>query len=105
MSLWSYAEYKPRFVHTRQTRSLSVEFEGEIYSINLEEEEEKEQEEEEELHILQSKSIVKRHGSYSEEEEEEAEEDHPEDGDGIKAMFADGTNTVGQPDSVKVTHK
>ncbi|XP_058033224.1 extracellular sulfatase Sulf-1 isoform X2 [Ahaetulla prasina] len=101
----SVQKYKPRFVHTRQTRSLSVEFEGEIYSINLEEEEEKEEEEEEELHILQSKSIVKRHGSYSEEEEDEAEESHPEDGDGIKAMLADGANTVGQPDSVKVTHK
>ncbi|XP_070604003.1 extracellular sulfatase Sulf-1 isoform X5 [Erythrolamprus reginae] len=101
----SVQKYKPRFVHTRQTRSLSVEFEGEIYSINLEEEEEKEDEEEEELHILQSKSIVKRHGSYSEEEEDEAEERHPEDGDGIKAMLADGTNMVGQPDSVKVTHK
>ncbi|XP_026561896.1 extracellular sulfatase Sulf-1 [Pseudonaja textilis] len=101
----SVQKYKPRFVHTRQTRSLSVEFEGEIYSINLEEEEEKEEEEEEEFHILQSKSIVKRHGSYSEEEEDETEEGHPEDGDGIKAMLADGTNTVGQPDSVRVTHK
>ncbi|XP_063155434.1 extracellular sulfatase Sulf-1 isoform X1 [Candoia aspera] len=99
----SVQRYKPRFVHTRQTRSLSVEFEGEIYNINLEEEEE-----EEELHILQPKSIVKRHGSYSEEEEEEeeeTEEDHPEDGGGDKAMLADGTNTVGQPDSVRVTHK
>ncbi|KAM6456129.1 extracellular sulfatase Sulf-1 isoform 2-T3 [Liasis olivaceus] len=96
-------KYKPRFVHTRQTRSLSVEFEGEIYNINLEEEEE---EEGEELHILQPKSIVKRHGSYSEEEEEEeAEEDHSEDGGGVKAMLADGTNIVGQPDSVRVTHK
>ncbi|XP_013917650.1 PREDICTED: extracellular sulfatase Sulf-1 isoform X1 [Thamnophis sirtalis] len=101
----SVQKYKPRFVHTRQTRSLSVEFEGEIYSINLEEEEEKEEEEEEVVHILPSKSIVKRHGSYSEEEEDEAEEGHLEDGDGIKAMLADGTNTVGQPDSVKVTHK
>ncbi|XP_025030599.1 extracellular sulfatase Sulf-1 isoform X2 [Python bivittatus] len=100
-------KYKPRFVHTRQTRSLSVEFEGEIYNINLEEEEEEEEEGEEELHVLQPKSIVKRHGSYSEEEEEEeeAEEDHSEDGGGVKAMLADGTNIVGQPDSVRVTHK
>ncbi|XP_039201322.1 extracellular sulfatase Sulf-1 isoform X3 [Crotalus tigris] len=102
----SVQKYKPRFVHTRQSRSLSVEFEGEIYNINLEEEEEKEEEEdEEELHILQPKSIVKRHGSYSEEEEDEEEEGHPEDSDGIKAVLADGTNTVGQPDSVRVTHK
>lgn len=83
-------EYKPRFVHTRQTRSLSVEFEGEIYDVNLEEEE---------LHILQPKSIVKRHGSYS--EEEELSEDTTDNA----GMLADGTNAVGQPNSVRVTHK
>lgn len=64
-----------------------MEFEGEVYDINLEEEE---------LHVLEPKSIVKRHGSYSEEEEpsEDAEE-----------MLADRANTVGQSDSVRVTHK
>ncbi|XP_060631424.2 extracellular sulfatase Sulf-1 isoform X1 [Anolis sagrei] len=97
----SMPKYKPRFVHTRQTRSLSVEFEGEIYDINLEEE----------LHIPQPKSIVKRHGSYSEEEDNEDQEEQQlqgsedDGGGGHEAMLADGSNTVGQPDSVRVTHK
>uniref|UniRef100_A0ABM5GBU3 Extracellular sulfatase n=1 Tax=Pogona vitticeps TaxID=103695 RepID=A0ABM5GBU3_9SAUR len=91
----SVQKYKPRFVHTRQTRSLSVEFEGKIYDINLEEEEE--------LHILQPRNIVKRHGNYGEDEEQPQ---HSEDGDGGgKAMLADGTRTAGQSDSVPVTHK
>ncbi|KAJ7338901.1 hypothetical protein JRQ81_012803 [Phrynocephalus forsythii] len=90
----SVQKYKPRFVHTRQTRSLSVEFEGEIYDINLEEEEE--------LHILQPKNIVKRHGNYGEEEQARTSKDG---GDSAEAMRADRTRTAGQPDSVRVTHK
>ncbi|RXM27142.1 Extracellular sulfatase Sulf-1 [Acipenser ruthenus] len=74
--------YKPRFVHTRPTRSLSVEFEGEVYDINLEEEAQP---------AYETRNISKRH--YDLEVEEDLEE-----------MLADD-NAVGQPSSVKVTHK
>lgn len=82
--------YRPRFVHTRSTRSLSVEFEGQIYDIDLAADDQS---------AVRRRVIRKRH--YEQEDQELALESE----DGSEEMLADDTNTVGYPNSVKVTHK
>ncbi|XP_063729828.1 LOW QUALITY PROTEIN: extracellular sulfatase Sulf-1 [Eleginops maclovinus] len=79
--------FRPRFVHTRQTRSLSVEFEGQIYDVDLQADDQM---------AVRRRSISKRH------------HDDPEllpGLDGSEEMLADDTNAVGYLNSVKVTHK
>lgn len=80
--------YRPRFVHTRPTRSLSVEFEGQIYDIDLQADDQS---------AVRRRVITKRHHNT---EDPEFVSD-----DGSEEMLADDTNAVGYPNSVKVTHK
>ncbi|XP_039982404.1 extracellular sulfatase Sulf-1 isoform X2 [Xiphias gladius] len=82
--------YRPRFVHTRPTRALSVEFEGQIYDIDLQADDQS---------AVRRRAISKRH--YN---QEGPEFDSGTD-DGSEEMVADDTNAVGYPNSVKVTHK
>ncbi|XP_030071209.1 extracellular sulfatase Sulf-1 isoform X2 [Microcaecilia unicolor] len=92
-------KFKPRFVHTRQARSLAVEFEGEIYDINLEEKE---------LQVFQPGSFPTSQYDFDDEvetEEEEGDDDGTLGDEDDEEMLADDTNAVSQSDSVKVTHK
>uniref|UniRef100_A0A3P9L2E8 Sulfatase 1 n=1 Tax=Oryzias latipes TaxID=8090 RepID=A0A3P9L2E8_ORYLA len=82
--------YRPRFVHTRHARSLSVEFEGQIYDIDLQADD---------LTSVRRRIISKRHYNP-----EDPDYDVGSD-DGSEEMLADDTNAVGYPNSVKVTHK
>ncbi|XP_032359450.1 extracellular sulfatase Sulf-1 isoform X2 [Etheostoma spectabile] len=82
--------FRPRFVHTRPARSLSVEFEGQIYEIDLQADDQS---------AVRRRVISKRH--YTPEDPEF----HLGSDDGSEEMLADDTNAVGYPNSVKVTHK
>lgn len=88
--LKSFTGFRPRFVHTRPTRSLSVEFEGQIYDIDLQADDQS---------AVRRRVISKRHHGP-----EDPEFDLGSD-DGSEEMLADDTNAVGYPNSLKVTHK
>uniref|UniRef100_A0A3Q3IEM9 Extracellular sulfatase n=1 Tax=Monopterus albus TaxID=43700 RepID=A0A3Q3IEM9_MONAL len=87
---FSTTGYRPRFVHTRPTRSLSVEFEGQIYDIDLQADDQS---------SVRQRVISKRH--YNSEDPEFSLGTN----DGSKEMLADDRNAVAYPNSVKVTHK
>ena len=82
--------FRPRFVHTRPARSLSVEFEGQIYDVDLQADDQT---------AVRRRVITKRH--YQPEDPEF----YPGSNDGSEEMLADDTNAIGYPNSVKVTHK
>uniref|UniRef100_A0A665W6A4 Extracellular sulfatase n=1 Tax=Echeneis naucrates TaxID=173247 RepID=A0A665W6A4_ECHNA len=88
--IYYFTGYRPRFVHTRPARSLSVEFEGQIYDIDLQADDQS---------AVRRRIISKRH--YN---QEGSDLDVGTD-DGSEEMLADDTNAVGYPNSVKVTHK
>uniref|UniRef100_A0A8C1UJS6 Sulfatase 1 n=1 Tax=Cyprinus carpio TaxID=7962 RepID=A0A8C1UJS6_CYPCA len=85
--------YRPRFVHMRPARSLSVEFEGEIYDVDLQADDKT---------PLEPRPVSKRHH----EPEGGFDSDFGlESDDGSEEMQSDDTNAVGYPNSLKVTHK
>lgn len=83
--------YRPRFVHTRPARSLSVEFEGHIYDVDLQADDQS---------AVRRRVITKRHHRGAVDQDFD-----PASDDGSEEMLADDTNAVGYPNSVKVTHK
>ncbi|XP_063779952.1 extracellular sulfatase Sulf-1 isoform X2 [Pseudophryne corroboree] len=90
----------PRFVHTRQARSLAVEFEGEIYDINLEDEEN--------VQTPHTRVITKRHYTSEEELGEDMDEDYNDmfsSPDGDEIMLGDGVIGSSHSASLRVTHK
>ncbi|XP_063062457.1 extracellular sulfatase Sulf-1 [Engraulis encrasicolus] len=98
----SSQRYRPRFVHTRPARSLSVEFEGQIYDVDLQADD---------RDAMKPRAISKRHddqpAAYAA-DPEDADPAHDfglESDDGSEEMLADDTNAVGYPNSLKVTHK
>ncbi|CAJ1082232.1 Hypothetical predicted protein [Xyrichtys novacula] len=90
LSSSSGQRYRPRFVHTRQARSLSVEFEGQIYDVDLQADDQS---------AIRRRVISKRHYNSEDPEFDLGTDDASEE------MLADDTNAVGYPNSVRVTHK
>ncbi|XP_052399112.1 extracellular sulfatase Sulf-1-like isoform X2 [Carassius gibelio] len=89
----SNPRYRPRFVHMRPARSLSVEFEGEIYNVDLQADDKT---------PLEPRPISKRHhdpeGGFDSDFGLESD-------DRSEEMQSDDTNAVGYSNSLKVTHK
>ncbi len=84
---------RPRFVHTRPARSLSVEFEGEIYDVDLQADDKS---------PLEPREISNRH---HEPEGGFGSDFGLESDDRSEEMQSDDTNAVGYTNSLKVTHK
>ncbi|XP_017308707.1 extracellular sulfatase Sulf-1 isoform X2 [Ictalurus punctatus] len=93
LSQSSRPRYRPRFVHTRHARSLSVEFEGEIYAVDLQEDDRL---------AAEPRPVSKRH--YEPDTSFDPDFNLESD-DASEEMLADDTNAVGYPNSLKVTHK
>ncbi|XP_077591852.1 extracellular sulfatase Sulf-1 isoform X1 [Stigmatopora nigra] len=88
--------YRPRFVHTRAARSLSVEFEGQIYDVDLQSDDQG---------AVRRRSMSKRHYQPQQEPDFQSDPNEDDDDDDSEEMLADDTNAVGYPKSLKVTHK